>query len=60
MLCCLEMAGPEGQSSRAGAVIKEFNRVEKAVSSFEDLTGWILLIETMQMLVFLFVFLELG
>ena len=28
--CCLDMAGPEGQSSNAGAVVKEFNRVEEA------------------------------
>ena len=30
--CCLEMAGPEGQSSSAGAAIKWFNRVDEAVS----------------------------
>ena len=32
MCCCLEMAGPEGQSSSTGAAIKGFNRVEEAVS----------------------------
>ena len=32
MCCCLEMAGPEDQSSSAGAAIKGFNRVEEAVS----------------------------
>ena len=32
MCCCLEMAGPEGQSSSMGASIKGFNRVEEAVS----------------------------
>ena len=32
MLCCLDMAGPEGQSSRAGTAIKGVNRVEEAVS----------------------------
>ena len=32
MLCCVEMAGPESQSSSAGATIKGFNRVEEAVS----------------------------
>ena len=34
MYCCLEMAGPEGQSSSAGAAIKGLNRVEEAVSCF--------------------------
>ena len=32
MRCCLEMAGPEDQSSSVGAAIKEFNRVEEVVS----------------------------
>ena len=32
MWCCLDMAGPEGQSSSAGVAIKGFNRVEEAVS----------------------------
>ena len=32
MWCCLEMAGPESQSSSAGAGIKGFDRVEAAVS----------------------------
>ena len=32
MCCCLEMAGPEGQSSSMGAAVKGFNRVEEAVS----------------------------
>ena len=32
MWCCLEMAGPESQSSSAGAAIKGFNRVEEAVN----------------------------
>ena len=32
MWCCLEMAGPEGQSSSAVAAIKGINRVEEAVS----------------------------
>ena len=45
------MAGPEGQSSSAGAAIKGFNRVEEAVSGFEYLSGWILLIERMQRVV---------
>ena len=30
--CCLDMAGPEGQSSSAGAAISGFNRVEEDVS----------------------------
>ena len=30
--CCLDMAGPEGQSSSAGAAIKGFNGVAEAVS----------------------------
>ena len=32
--CCLDMdmSGPEGQSSNAGAAIKGFNRVEEDVS----------------------------
>ena len=32
MWCCLEMAGPEIQSSSAGAAIKGFDRLEEAVS----------------------------
>ena len=32
MWCCLEMAGPESQSSSAGAAIEGFNRVGEAVS----------------------------
>ena len=32
MWCCLEMAGPESQSSSVGAAIKGFDRVEEAVS----------------------------
>ena len=32
MCSCPEMAGPEGQSSSAGAAIKGFNRVEEAVT----------------------------
>ena len=32
MWCCLNMAGPESQSSSAGAAIKGFNGVEEAVS----------------------------
>ena len=32
MLCCVEMAEPESQSSSAGVAIKGFNRVEEAVS----------------------------
>ena len=32
MWCCLEMPGPDSQSSSAGAAIKEFDRVEEAVS----------------------------
>ena len=32
MCCCLELAGPEGQSLSAGAAIKGFNRVEETVS----------------------------
>ena len=44
MWCCLEMTGPEIQSSSAGAAIKGFDRVEEAVSRFEPLSGWILLI----------------
>ena len=47
------MAGPEGQSSSAGAAIIGFNRVEEDVSCFEYLSGWILLIERMQSVVFL-------
>ena len=31
MWCCLEMAGPEGQSSRVGAATKGVNRVKEAV-----------------------------
>ena len=53
------MAGPEGQFSSAGAAIKGFNRVEEAVSSFYYLSGWILLIERIQRVVFLFLFLKL-
>ena len=30
--CGLDMAGPESQSSIAGAAIKAFNRVEESVS----------------------------
>ena len=41
------MAGPESQSSSAGAAIKGFNRVDEAVPWFESLSGWILLIERM-------------
>ena len=52
------MAGPESLS--AGAAIKGFNRVKQAVSWIEFLSGWILLIERMHMVVFLFVFLKLG
>ena len=53
--------GPVGQSSSAGAAIKGFNRVEETVSRFESsLSGWILLIERMQRVVFLFAFLKLG
>ena len=29
MWCCLEMAGPESQSSSAGAAFKAFTRVEE-------------------------------
>ena len=29
MWCCLDMAGPEDQSSSAGAAINGFNRVEE-------------------------------
>ena len=54
------MAGPEDQSSSAGAAINGFNRVEEAVSCFDSLTGWFLLIERMQRLVFLFVCFKLG
>ena len=32
MWCCLDMAGPEGQSSNAGAVIKGYNKVDEDVS----------------------------
>ena len=32
MWCCLEMAGPEIQSSSAGTAIKRFDIVEEAVS----------------------------
>ena len=32
MWCGLDMAGPEGQSSSAGAAIKGFNSVEEDVS----------------------------
>ena len=32
MWCCLEMAGPESQSSSADAVIKRLDRVEEVVS----------------------------
>ena len=32
MWCCLEKAGPESQSSSAGAAIMGFDRVEEAVS----------------------------
>ena len=32
MWCCLEMAGPESQSSSAGAATKGFDRVEEDVS----------------------------
>ena len=55
MWCCLEMAGPESQSSSAGA---GFTRVEEADSSLflADLAH----IERMQSVVFLFVFLKLG
>ena len=52
MWCCLAMAGPESQSSSAGAAIKGLYRVEAAVSWFEYLSGWILLIERMQRIVF--------
>ena len=60
MWCCLDMAGPEGQSSSAGAAIKGFNRVEEALSRFECLYGWILLIERMQRVVFLLCFSSLD
>ena len=33
--CCLDMAGPEGQSSNAGAAIKGYNRVEEDVCKFD-------------------------
>ena len=32
MWCCLEMAGPEVQSSSAGVATKRFNTDEEAVS----------------------------
>ena len=31
MWCCMEMAGPEGQTLSAGAAIKGFSRVAEAV-----------------------------
>ena len=36
MWCCLDIAGPEGQSSSTGAAINGFNRVEEAVSLSES------------------------
>ena len=60
MYCCLEIAGPDGQSSSAGAAIKRFNRVEEALSLFERIWLDLAHIERMQRVVFLFVFLKLG
>ena len=60
MWCFLDMAEPERQSSSAGAAIKVFNGVEEDVSLFEPLSGWMLLIEMMLRVVFLFVCIKLG
>ena len=43
-----------------GAAVKRFKGVEEGVSRFESLFGWILLIERIQRVVFVFVFLKLG